>query len=284
MHDPGDHEREPDRLGHGDGVGDALVRMDATEEHQPAARSVAEREVREIDAVINGRGVAQIGVAVGVADRDVRDAVVVASVNGTDPIRRKTVDRRHEQRPAQLNQIAVANRKRRVERLVFDDRARRRARKLPALQQRHHHGEDRAAEDQPDDIDQEEAEILRPGAAAVLPAERPEPVPDEAVRDCETEADRIRQQDVEQAVGDRVCVTAGADGREPGRQQQGLQPLGLHESHPQAEDTDLDRRAERPDQAEFDELAKWWVAVVAPGLLDGGRRRCRHLTRLRCPQ
>ena len=96
MHDPGDHEREPDRIGHGDGVGDALVRMDATEEHQPAARSVAEREVREIDAVINGRGVAQIGVAVRVADRDVRDAVVVASVNGTDPIRRKTVDRRHE--------------------------------------------------------------------------------------------------------------------------------------------------------------------------------------------
>ena len=73
--------RDLDRLGH------ALVRMDAPEKEEVVAGALARREFLERDAMVDRGGVAKRGVAVGVADRDVRRAVVVALVDRHDPLR-----------------------------------------------------------------------------------------------------------------------------------------------------------------------------------------------------
>ena len=52
-----------------------------------------DRELVDIDAVVDGGGVVQIRVSIGVADRHVRACAVVALVDGNDPLGREPVDR-----------------------------------------------------------------------------------------------------------------------------------------------------------------------------------------------
>ena len=79
-----------------DRLGGALVRVDAAEEQQVLAAHGVERKVLERDAVVDRRGVAQVGMAIGVADGDVRDAILIALEDRHDPLGREAVDRRHE--------------------------------------------------------------------------------------------------------------------------------------------------------------------------------------------
>ena len=65
LHDAADHQPPARAAGNLDGVGGALVGMDAPETHQVIALGGAVRELREVDAVIDGRGVVEPGVAVG---------------------------------------------------------------------------------------------------------------------------------------------------------------------------------------------------------------------------
>ena len=86
--------------------------MDASEIHEPAARALAQRELREVDAVVDGRDVAQVGVAIRVADRDIGDAVGVTPVHGLYPVRREAMHRRHhrsrkETRVGQRKEVVV---------------------------------------------------------------------------------------------------------------------------------------------------------------------------------
>src|SRR5437762_8100391 len=70
--------------------------MDASEIDKHAAGLLPRSELGEVDAVINGRDVGQVGVPVSIADRDVRDAPGVAPVDRADAARREPVDRRHD--------------------------------------------------------------------------------------------------------------------------------------------------------------------------------------------
>src|SRR5205809_6344898 len=70
--------------------------MDASEIDKTAAGLLPRSELGEVDAVINGRDVGQVGVPVGIADRDVRDTPGVAPVDRSDAARREPVDRRHD--------------------------------------------------------------------------------------------------------------------------------------------------------------------------------------------
>jgi hypothetical protein len=66
--------------------------VDAAEEQQVGTGVGPEGELLQCDAVVNGRLVAEIGMAVGVADRDVAGGVVVGPVDGHDPLGGKAVD------------------------------------------------------------------------------------------------------------------------------------------------------------------------------------------------
>jgi hypothetical protein len=52
-----------------------------------------DRELVDVDSVVDGGGVAQIRVSIGVTDRHVRSCAVVALVDGKDPVGREPVDR-----------------------------------------------------------------------------------------------------------------------------------------------------------------------------------------------
>ena len=56
--------------------------MDAAEEQQVVAAVRIEGEVVERDAVVDRRGIAQVRMAVGIADRDIMDAILIALEHG----------------------------------------------------------------------------------------------------------------------------------------------------------------------------------------------------------
>ena len=87
LDDAGDVESAPGSLGDLDGVGGALVGMDATEREQMFAGFGVDRERAGVDAVVDRGGVSESGVAVAVADRHVVGGRVVALVDGHDPRR-----------------------------------------------------------------------------------------------------------------------------------------------------------------------------------------------------
>ena len=88
----------PDPLGDVDRLGGSLVRVDPSEEQEVAAVTGAEIELADIDPVVDRRRVVEPLVPVGVADCDVVADVVVALVDGHDPLRRETVNRRDDRR------------------------------------------------------------------------------------------------------------------------------------------------------------------------------------------
>ena len=100
LHDAADHQPSSRAAGDLDGVSCALVRMDAPETHQVIALGGAVREHREVDAVMDGRGVVEPGVAVGIGDRDERRAR--SRVGGKDAGAGEAVDGRDHRRPRVL--------------------------------------------------------------------------------------------------------------------------------------------------------------------------------------
>ena len=74
LDDPGDVEPTATSAGDLDRVGGALVGVDPSEEQQMLAGTRMDREPVDIDAVVDGGGVVQIRVSIGVADRHVRGA------------------------------------------------------------------------------------------------------------------------------------------------------------------------------------------------------------------
>jgi len=56
--------------------------MDAAEEEEIVAARGIEGEIVEDDAVVDRRGIAQVRGAVGIADRDVMDAVLIGTEGG----------------------------------------------------------------------------------------------------------------------------------------------------------------------------------------------------------
>ena len=72
--------------------------MYASEEHESATRAFPRREFGEIDAVVDGREVGQVGVSVGLADRNISDPAGITAVDRFDPVRREPVDRREDRR------------------------------------------------------------------------------------------------------------------------------------------------------------------------------------------
>jgi len=73
-----------------------LVRVDAAEEEEVAPRLRPKGEGGQLDAVVDGRCVAQIRVAVRVADCDVVADVVVRAVDRQDALGREAMDGRHD--------------------------------------------------------------------------------------------------------------------------------------------------------------------------------------------
>jgi len=92
LHDPGDHQRHPGAASNLDRQVGALVRMDPAEEQQIAAGLRHEGEPGQVDAVVDGRGVAQVRVSIGVADRDVVRVIVVGPEDREDPFGGEPVD------------------------------------------------------------------------------------------------------------------------------------------------------------------------------------------------
>ena len=83
LDDPGDVESAATAAGDLDRVGGALVGVDPPEEQKMLAGARMDREPVDIDAVVDGGGVVQIRVSIGVADRHVRGSAVVALVDRT---------------------------------------------------------------------------------------------------------------------------------------------------------------------------------------------------------
>ena len=110
LDDAGDVEAAARPLGDLDGVRRALVGMDASEEEQVFTGSRVEIEVVGVDAVMHRRGVVQVRVPIGIADRDVRRRGVVPLVHRHDPWRREAVDRRDDRRGDEAA-VASAGRK-----------------------------------------------------------------------------------------------------------------------------------------------------------------------------
>jgi len=84
--DAGDHQQHPAATGDLDGEVRALVRMDPPQEEQIALSRRRVREAIQLDAVVDRRGVRQLRMSVGVADRDVVADVVVGAVRRHDPL------------------------------------------------------------------------------------------------------------------------------------------------------------------------------------------------------
>ena len=116
LDDAGDVEPSSGSPGDLDGVGGALVGVDPTEEQQVVAGFGIDGEGVGVDPVVDGGGVVQRGVAIGVADRDVVGRGVVALVDRDDPRRREPVDRRDDRR---VDEAAVGEREE-VEPVVDD--------------------------------------------------------------------------------------------------------------------------------------------------------------------
>ena len=72
--------------------------MDAAEEEQVFAAARIEGKVLQPDAVVDRRRIAQVRMTIGVADRDVVNAIVVGLEGGQDALRGEAVDRRHQRR------------------------------------------------------------------------------------------------------------------------------------------------------------------------------------------
>ena len=81
LDDPGDVESAAAAAGDLDRVGGALVGVDPSEEQQMLAGARMDRELVDVDAVVDGGGVVQIRMPIGVADRHVRRCAVVALVD-----------------------------------------------------------------------------------------------------------------------------------------------------------------------------------------------------------
>jgi len=96
--DAGDHERHARTPCNLDGEVRALVRVDSPQEQQIALGCRREREAVQFDAMVDGRGVGEIGMSIGVTDRDVVADVVVGAVRRHDSLGRETVDRGHDGR------------------------------------------------------------------------------------------------------------------------------------------------------------------------------------------
>lgn len=116
LDDSGDIEPPPAAPGDLDGVRGALVRVDATEEQQLLAGIRVHGELGGVDAVMDGRRVAQGGMTVRVTDRHVGATSVVALVHGNDALGGESVDRGHHRR---VDQTAVGERQE-VESVVDD--------------------------------------------------------------------------------------------------------------------------------------------------------------------
>ena len=77
--DDAGHDQPPTRATcRRDRLGRALVRVDAAEEQQVFAAVRVEGKVLEPDAVMDRRCIAQVRMAVGIADRDIVDAILIA--------------------------------------------------------------------------------------------------------------------------------------------------------------------------------------------------------------
>ena len=98
LDDAGDDQREAGASGDLDRGMGALVGVDAAEEEQVAAPSRAEGERVDVDPVVDRRRIRQVGVPVGVADRDVVPDVVVGAVGRDDALGGEAVDGRDDGR------------------------------------------------------------------------------------------------------------------------------------------------------------------------------------------
>ncbi len=79
-------------------LGRPLVRVDAAEVEQVFAAVRVEGKVLQPDTVVDRRRIAQVRMAVGVADRDIVNAIVVRLEDRQDAFRGEAVDRRHNRR------------------------------------------------------------------------------------------------------------------------------------------------------------------------------------------
>ena len=70
--------------------------MDATEEEQIFAALYVEWKILKPDAVMDSRGIAQVGVAIGVTDCHVMDTILIGLEGWQNAFRREAVDRRHD--------------------------------------------------------------------------------------------------------------------------------------------------------------------------------------------
>ncbi len=75
-----------------DRFGGALVGMDAAEEQQVFAADRIEGEFIERDAMMDRGGIRQLRVPIGIADRDIGDAILIALEDRHDPFGREAVD------------------------------------------------------------------------------------------------------------------------------------------------------------------------------------------------
>jgi hypothetical protein len=69
--------------------------VDAAEEEQIFAAVRVEGKILQLDAVVDRRRIAQVRMAIGVADRDIMDAILIRLESGQDSFRGEAVDRRH---------------------------------------------------------------------------------------------------------------------------------------------------------------------------------------------
>ena len=97
----------PAAFGDLDGQVGSFVQVNPAEEDELVARLLAERQVRQVDAVVDRRHVGQLRVAVGVADRDVV-RVLVVPVDAEDVRLGESVDRREHRR--RMNGVYVSGR------------------------------------------------------------------------------------------------------------------------------------------------------------------------------
>ena len=116
LDDARDDEPPVRRERHVDRLRRTLVRMDAPEEQQIAARRIVEGERGGFDPVVDRGGIVEVGMAVGSADCDVGRGSVIAPVDLDDPGRREPMNRRHDRR---VDEAAVGQRQE-VETVVDD--------------------------------------------------------------------------------------------------------------------------------------------------------------------
>jgi hypothetical protein len=91
------HDEPPTRsTGRGNCLGCALVGVDATEEEQVFTPLRVEGKVFQADTVVDRRRIAKIRVAIGLADRDIVDAILIRLEDGQDALRGKPVNRRYD--------------------------------------------------------------------------------------------------------------------------------------------------------------------------------------------